>query len=268
MSEETQIPNPLLNGTIVPGETFRLPSQGLFYKNGELSDGAIAANGEVYVSAMTSYDELQLNSPDLVLNGKALDSIFRRCVPDVLEPGKLLARDVDFLWTCIRIVTYGPDLALSYNHECSAESKDHSYNVGLMDFIQHAKRIDPTTVSQSYSVTMPNGVVVKLRPATYEAMLEFSQRLDVRREDVTIEAINDSSNRVLASMCESVGETTNEQHIFEWLSAISGGWRQLISEAIDNASNWGIEYRATKQCRDCGKDIEIPFTTNPVSFFF
>lgn len=259
--------NELLVGTIVPGETFKLPSQGLFYKNGEISEDAIASGGELYVSAMTSYDELVINSPDQVLNGKALETVFARCIPQVLKPGELLARDVDFLFTCLRIVTYGPELQLTFNHECSEESKEHTYSIDLTEFVRSAVKIDPTTLGQLYSLKMPDGKVVNLRPANYSAMLELSQRLDLRRADVTLEEINNSTNRVLASMIESVDRTTNPEHIFAWISAISGGWRSQISDRIEQFSNWGIEYHVTKTCRDCGQSIEIPFTTNPISFF-
>ena len=41
------IPNPLLASLRIPGETFRLPSHGLFYTDGELDDSVV--NGEVEV---------------------------------------------------------------------------------------------------------------------------------------------------------------------------------------------------------------------------
>jgi len=48
--------NPLIERAYVPGETHTLPSGGLFYKNGELSNDV--KNGEITVNPMTAIMKL------------------------------------------------------------------------------------------------------------------------------------------------------------------------------------------------------------------
>lgn len=107
--------NPLLRRfNHMPPETFRLPSGGVFYTNGELDDEVI--NGEVEVHPMTAIDEITIKSPDMMYQGTAIEKVFSRCIPQVLKPLELLTKDMDYLLVCLRIVTYGETLDLTW--EC------------------------------------------------------------------------------------------------------------------------------------------------------
>lgn len=107
--------NPLLRRfSHMPPETFRLPSGGVFYTDGELDPEVV--NGEVIVHPMTAIDEITIKSPDMMYQGSAIEKVFRRCIPQILKPKKLLAKDVDYLLVCLRIVTYGKTLNLTW--EC------------------------------------------------------------------------------------------------------------------------------------------------------
>ena len=61
---ETQIPeNPLLARVKLPGETFALPSGGIFYESGELDDSV--NHGELHIYPMAAYDEVLIKTPSL-----------------------------------------------------------------------------------------------------------------------------------------------------------------------------------------------------------
>lgn len=261
MSQQT---NPLLQRLQIPGETFRLPSQGLFYKNGELRDDVV--DGEVHVYPMTAYDEIIFKTPDMLLSGKAIDEVFARCIPQVLKPRQLLSKDVDYLITCLRVITYGPEITLTYTHSCEG-AKQREYNVSLQNILRQAKAIDPTTLTTLYSVTMDNGQSVKLRPTTYQTILELNQRLDVKEDDMDLAAIQNNILKVLIDMIESVDDVTDHDMIAEWVTALPAGWVRFLSESIERVSDWGVEFKAQATCKDCGADIEMPFAANPVSFF-
>ena len=96
-STEQPRSNPLLERIRIPGETFTLPSQGIFYKNGELDDDS--KNGEVYIYPMVTYDEIVLKTPDKLFSGEAITEVFQRCVPQIKKPMELLAKDVDFIFS-------------------------------------------------------------------------------------------------------------------------------------------------------------------------
>jgi hypothetical protein len=94
MTENTELearPNPLLEKLKkkIPGETFRLPSRGLFYTNGELDPEV--ENGEIVIYPMTTVDELALRSPDMLFQGTAITQVIRRTVPQILKPERLIA---------------------------------------------------------------------------------------------------------------------------------------------------------------------------------
>ena len=80
--QETSPPvNPLLERARLPGQTFTLPSKGLFYKHGEVDDSVLAAKGEVMVYPMVTLDEINIKTPDKLLNGTAITDVFKRCMP-------------------------------------------------------------------------------------------------------------------------------------------------------------------------------------------
>lgn len=255
--------NPLLSRLRLPGETFRLPSQGLFYDNTVLTDDVI--NGEVRVFPMTAYDEIIFKTPDMLLSGSAVDEVFRRCIPQVLNPRALLSKDVDYLITALRVITYGPDITLTYTHNC-ADAKPHEYKTSLHTILTSAKAIDPTTITTTYTVNMENGQVVKLKPTTFSTVLELNQNLD-QNTDNSLISVQNTILKVLIDMIESVDDISDKSLITEWVNALPAGWVRFLSEAIDKVSDWGVEFKVTVKCLDCGEEMEMPFSANPVSFF-
>jgi len=259
----SEVTNPLLARLQIPGETFRLPSHGIFYTNGELSDDV--KDGEVHVFPMTAYDEIIFKTPDMLMSGKAIDEVFGRCIPQVKAPRQLLSKDVDFLITCLRVITYGPNITLTYRHDCD-NAKQHEYTISLQNILRAAKSIDPTSIQSVFTVTMANGQVVKLRPTIFNTVLELNQNLNSADED-TLKDVQQKILRVLIDMIEAVDEITNPVFIAEWVAKISAGWVRFLSESIDKVSDWGVEFRTDVVCKDCGEAISIPFSANPVSFF-
>jgi len=102
-TEKTE--NPLLKKIRLPGRRFRLPSRGQFYINGEIEESVV--DGEVEVFSMTTVDEIALRSPEFLYSGEAIDRVFKRCVPEIKHPLRLLSKDVDFILACLRVVSYG-----------------------------------------------------------------------------------------------------------------------------------------------------------------
>lgn len=261
MSEST---NPLMQRLQIPGETFRLPSQGLFYNDGELREDV--KDGEVHVFPMTAYDEIIFKTPDMLLSGRAIDDVFARCIPQVVKPRLLLSKDVDYLITCLRVITFGPEITLTYTHDCK-DAKPHDYKTSLQTILRQAKAIDPTTMASVYAVKMDNGQEVKLRPTVFNTILELNQNLDQSDEANTLIAIQGNIMKVLIDMIESVDGITKRDQITEWVSALPAGWVRFLSESIDKVSDWGVEFKAEVKCKDCGETMYMPFSANPVSFF-
>jgi len=254
--------NPLLSRVEMPGSTFQLPSRGLFYKNGELRDDV--EMGEVHVSPMSAFDEILMKTPDQLYSGKAVEKVFNRCIQQVMKPGELIAKDVDFLLVCLRQVTYGDDMEVSYTHTCE-EAKTQTYIIKLSNFLSTTKKIDPTTVGEVYTTTMPNGQIIKLHPSKFKDVIKMYQETEAAGQ--TPEAELDMAVFIIQSIIYSVDDITNQQHIMEWIKQIPAGWLGDLTNVIEQASDFGPNFTLHTKCKDCGEDIEIHTPVNPISFF-
>jgi hypothetical protein len=262
--EENIVINPLLRKAVLPGETFKLPSQGLFYTHGELRDDV--KNGEVHVKPMTAMDELVFKSPDMLFTGQGVVDVFARCIPQVLDAKALLSKDVDFLMVCLRMVTYGPTLQLSYNHGCK-DGKEHTYEVGLQPIVRASKQIDPTTMADIFSVQLPTDQLVKLKPTTFGAMLSLNQDVDLSDSIPSLEDLKTSITAVLVDVIDSVDGISDKEQIREWIGVVSAGHIRMLTDALTQLGDWGASMKHSTKCKDCAELIDIEFSTNPVSFF-
>jgi len=256
--------NPLLEKVTIPGEKFRVPSGGLFYLHGELDDSV--KDGEVMLHPMNAVDELHLKSPDKLLSGDAVVDVLRRCLSDVAKPEELLAKDVDFILMCLRLISYGPNFDLVTTHDCK-EAKEHKYSVPLRPIIQSTKPIDPTQLSK-YQLTTESGQVVRIHPpkflATVKLYEQFGKDLstDEEFEKLGIQLIDS-----IAEMIRDVDGHEDKNDIKEWLKTIRVGDVRQISDKVAEMSDWGIDPTFTVKCKDCDKDMSVFVPINPVSFF-
>ena len=256
--------NPLLEKARIPGETFTLHSRGLFYDNGELDPSV--KNGEVNILPMAAIDEITLKTPDKLFSGQAIEDVFKRCVPQVLKPLDLHSKDVDFLLTCLRKISFGDNIEIAYNHECSEEAKEHRYVFSIDPFIKESKQIDPTKVGAAYKLTFDNGQTVSLSPLRFKSTLNLYQSA-VQEKDMDIDQVSKDLIKLYVGIIQDVDGTKDPEHIAEWLNEIPAGWIHKILEALEKVSDWGPTFEVTQQCKDCGEDVVISSPINPIAFF-
>ena len=256
--------NPLLENLRLPGETVRLPSGGVFYKNGELASHV--KNGEVHVYPMNTYEEILMKSPDKLLNGDAVQEVFTRCIPDIQKPLDLFARDVDYLILVLRRVTYGNTIDVPYTHTC--DNNSYNYTIDISPFIQQAKIIDPTTLSTTYQLTLPNQQVVEIIPVRFGQTIKMLQEGNMQRMiDLSDDDIKNQFYDSLVSVISSVDGCADPVMIREWIEQISAGWSRLIQNALERNSNWGPETVSTVMCKGCQKPVQLDLSLNPITFF-
>ncbi len=268
---ENQVPtevappvNPLLGRIQLPGETFTLPSGGLFYDDTVLDPSVV--NAEIHVHPMTTLDEITMKSPDMLFSGNAVRQVFARCIPQVLNADKLLSKDVDFLLACLRKVSYGDEMQIEYKHDCE-NAEEHSYMVDVSSFVRTARRIDPTTVDQEFSITFENSQVAKFQPVRFKDYIDIMQALSSSTEDDSPEYIRDEMVKSLSGIIHQVDEITDREQIAEWLKAIPPKWINHINEKVDAVATWGANFTAKIKCLDCGAVVEADVPLNPLSFF-
>ena len=258
--------NPLMQRVRIPGETFTLPSGGVFYTNGELSPEV--QNGEIHVYPMTAIDELIMKSVDKVFSGEAVKEIFGRCIPAVIRPGDLSAKDVDFLLVALRKVSYGPTFEMTYKHDCE-NAGNQTYDVELDQYVRRVQRLNATTIKQTFEYRLENGQVVTFKPASYDDIVKLYQ--DQHAQSLTEEVTDAEALRrmfvVIISMIEKVDNITDPDMIMEWLQGLPVLWLQALSAAARDTTNWGIQFEVDVVCKDCGATVKVPTPLNPISFF-
>lgn len=265
MSDQQTPVNPLLARLRIPGESYRLPSQGLFYENGELSPDV--KNGELEIHPMTAIDEITLSTPDKLLSGKAIMEIFQHCIPQILKPNELLAKDVDFLLVCLRQVSFGQFMDVTYQHDCEG-ALNHTYSIDLQKMVRQSKQVDPTTLNEDYKATMPNGQIAVLKPMTYGNIIELyatasmSKTDDITQDEAEVLVIN-----TLASVIRRVDDIDDKSMIREWVASIPLGWKRNLEQAAQSLTQWGIDFTTEQTCKDCKKKMSVQVSANPVSFF-
>jgi hypothetical protein len=255
--------NPLL-AKIVPGETFTLPSLGIFYKNGELSDDVV--NGEIYLDPFKTRHDILMRSPDKLFSGEAVNEVLKECCPQILKPLDLLSNDVDFILTALRKISFGNQTEISYTHDCE-KATNHSYVLDIYKFITSAKTIDPTSVKSKYFHTLSNGQEVMFKPVKFGDSLDMYKNIIEKGDDMTIDEIESSIIKSVASLIESVAGINDSGMIIEWLSNLSPKMINELKDSTAQLNDWGANFTSTVKCKDCGEDVDITSEVNVVNFF-
>ena len=255
--------NPLLSNLKLPGRIFQLPSKGLFYRDGELD--ANVTEAEVHVHAMSALDEINMKNPDQLFSGSAVNTVFKQCISGINKPSELLSKDVDALMIFLRTVTYGSSYEFMARHTCE-KAKDHSYIADLDTMISNMRSLDPTVVDSLYTVSLPNGQVVKLRPNRYSQVLDLI-RANESKKEITAEDQRKNLTMMLMGVIQSVDGNTNPEHIKGWVERIPSPIVNRIAEKVENVNDWGPDLRWKCVCKDCGTEFPVEIPINPVSFF-
>lgn len=265
----------------------KLPSRALFYKEGvEISETA-KQSGEVYITPMTTIDEIAFTSADKLLNGTAVTEVFGHCIPDIKSPLDMLAADVDFLTIALRQVSYGSHFDVTWTHDCEqSKGETQKYEATVAELLSNTKYIDDSALA-SYKKELSNGQVVQLRPITYRQQLESQRLLDkayqMRKRYYEVESdeerealgediakiSNDEYITVVSAVVYSVDGVTDRANIQDWVRQLPIYLRQeLVDKATELTKNsWGAGTTVKCTCKHCGKEKEVEVDLNPISFF-
>lgn len=250
----------------IPAEKFRLPTNGFQYPDDMFVNVDV---GEIEVFPISSYDEILLKTPELLLSGQGIFEVIERKVPCIKYPSLLASKDVDFILTCLRKVTYGDQVTLEYTHNCE-NAKKHSYTIALSEYINRTKHLDPIQCERLFSFSMPNDQQVVLNNIKFSDVIKLTQTSMQMENDenLNFKDIETSAVETLCAMIKTVDGVEDKNEISEWLREIPAPYVTLIQEHIQQtATNWGIEFVTTVKCKDCGENIDLSPSINPVGFF-
>lgn len=265
--------NPLLAKVKLPGRVFQLPSKGIFYEAGILSEKA-SKEGEIEVKAMSALSEITLKSADLLYTGRALQEICNECVPDIIKSDKLSTKDVDALFIFLRMATYGNLFEVTSTHDCDNAEK-HSYMIPLEEIIATPNNESLNgSVDILFSIKLENQQEVKLKPISFEdsmTIIHKSQQIDAKINNNDVDGYGKAVGELTLfdTFCiiKSVDNIMDRNMIKEWLDTVPKPYINAIQKQYKEAMNWGFNLTYDLTCKDCKTKYQFDLELNPISFF-
>tara|TARA_B100001094_G_C18075147_1_gene742225 strand:- start:340 stop:1197 length:858 start_codon:yes stop_codon:yes gene_type:complete len=152
--------NPLQKYYRQPAIYIKLPSGGKYYPKEVFTP---TETGEIPILPMTAKDEMTFKTPDSMINGQATVDVIKSCVPNLLDPWRMVNYDTDVILLAIRIATYGETMEVNYNVPITDEQQTTAVNLPAV--LEDLGRI----TIEDFTVTS-KGFKVKIQPLDYKTL--------------------------------------------------------------------------------------------------
>jgi len=253
----SQSMNPLAKHFRQPAIHLSLPSKGQYWPQGSLD---LNMTGQLEIYPMTTRDEITLKTPDALLNGSSIVSLFQSCCPQIKDAWNMPNVDVDSVLIAIRIATYGQNIdieTICTNPECKNENKHELDLTTMLDGI----------TSPNYNRTVDiEKMKIKLKPMSYfennkSKMLSFEQdrALSVIGDDsISDEDKMTAFNQHLANMVDiNTGLITAGTEYIETADGTQVTDPAFISEFYNNCDT-KIVKAVKERFEEFAKTLELP----------
>lgn len=160
-------------------------------------------SGELPVYPMTAKDELQMKTPDALLNGEATVSVIKSCVPNIKDPWKMPSIDSDAILIAIRLATYGEKLDI--NTKVPNTGEERTFEVDLRVLLDQL-----ADFSFEPYIEVNEFMNIEIRPSTYKEFTENT--IKTFEEQRIFRLVNDNSipdEQKLASFSQSFRRLTD-----------------------------------------------------------
>jgi len=280
-------PNPLSKYFRQPTLFVSLPSAGRWY-NSETITYSNNNNDEqeVAVYPYTAMDEIMMRSPDALLNGVAVTTTLKSCVPAFADPWEILTCDVDKLLVAMRVASYGQKMELNAN--CPHCNEELTYDANLAVLLDSFKPVE------FHALQLSNGITIQFRPITYRLATKINtlrfnnERLSIQlrheaeanpdtdQSAILEEIVKNSRNITHLSIAFSTeyiqtpdgNKVTKFENILEFVSNIP---RELFSQIEKGLTNITKNNKAFDDfeivCTACHKTFNSPFSFDQSDFF-
>ena len=146
----TENSNPLGQYYRQPQIYIKLPSGGRYYPKEVYTP---TETGEIPILPMTAKDEMAFKTPDAMINGQSTVDVIKSCVPNLLDPWKMVNYDTDAVLLAIRIATYGETMDITFRVPGTEEDQQHSMNLpALLEDLGRIEIADSTTTSKGFKI--------------------------------------------------------------------------------------------------------------------
>ena len=155
--------NPLQKYYRQPAIYIKLPSGGRYYPKEVFTP---TETGEIPILPMTVKDELAFKTPDAMINGQSTVDVIKSCVPNLLDPWKMVNYDTDAVLLAIRIATYGETMDVNFRVPVTNEEQSHTLNLpALLEDLGRAEIVDETMTSTKFKI--------EIEPLTYKSLTKI-----------------------------------------------------------------------------------------------
>ena len=155
--------NPLQKYYRQPAIYIKLPSGGRYYPKEVFTP---TETGEIRILPMTVKDELAFKTPDAMINGQSTVDVIKSCVPNMLDPWKMVNYDTDAVLLAIRIATYGETMDVNFRVPVTNEEQSHTLNLpALLEDLGRAEIVDETMTSTKFKI--------EIEPLTYKSLTKI-----------------------------------------------------------------------------------------------
>lgn len=276
--------NPLSKYFRKPAIYIKLPTGGKF--NPEIPQTVL---DEIGVCPMTAIDEITLKNPDSLLNGEALISVIKSCVPSIPDPKKISNIDAEALFLAIQYATYGSELV--HTHTCEECKNKNDFNIDVNYILNKMPNIDYV------EPVVWNNLTINIRPATVESvtrlsLIELEQRkiiANVKRDVDDADSDEQTSNisrtlyksfqriaemnvELLCNVIDNIdtpeGKVTDQDMIIEFLYNIPS---TVVDEINEKSKTISKRPKSTSEfefvCPECEHKQTVALEVNPVNFF-
>ena len=142
--------NPLQKYYRQPAIYIKLPSDGRYYDSNTFTP---TETGEIPILPMTAKDELTFKTPDAMINGQATVDVIKSCVPNLLDPWKMVNYDTDAILLAIRIATYGETMDIRFVVPVTNEEQEHTVNLpAVLEDLGKVNVEDYATTSKGFKI--------------------------------------------------------------------------------------------------------------------
>lgn len=275
--------NPLSKFYRVPGLHQTLPTNGIFFKEGDIT---LSINKELAVYPMTAADEIILKNPDALLNGHALEKLFQSCVPDIKSPREISIPDLDVILLAIKLASFGDKLEI--NVTCPSCGEEFTTTASIRTLLTDIKMIDIADTV----VRINDEMVIYIKPYNFES----KTKLDIATfEETKIyqsllqDTIDDNErSKIFATSFEKIAslnldllsecivkisipnnEVTEQNFIKEFIKNCNKDIVDKIREKLAALGESGISKKLEVTCGNekCGHHWETEMVFDPSHFF-
>lgn len=277
--------NPLQKYFRQPNLYLRIPTLGRWYDQSAVE---LTPESEIPVYGLTAIDEIMLNTPDAMLNGKALEGVISHTAPNIRDVKKLLIPDLEAIFVAIKIATNQGKIDL--DRTCVSCKHENTFEINCQHLLDTMSYVD----DGDSVVNFDDNLVVHVKPYSFEMRQLFLQR--EYQEEMALKALGSKDEnlsefdraRILAESVERLSRitfdlvsksiekiviakenitVTDSAHISEWLVSINKSQADAVITAVDNLNKIGVQKKIKAQCVSCGHSWDEELSFDPISFF-